>query len=437
MDTTETSSGAIDHADDEPMITPAPGIEASVSISQLSRVGPTQETHEVPVPRPAVSERAAQTAPPSGAPPLRPGSRVIALVAVIALLFGAIGGGIAGGVAGYALSDIGESSVATSAPQANQPETISNPATTETQRSVSDIVASVNPAVVTIKSTIQGGGFFGQPSGGTGSGFIIDTEGHIVTNNHVVAGADALKVVFADGSEADATLVGADPYQDVAVIKVAVPVLATVAFGDSSELRAGDPVIAIGSALGEFTNTVTNGIVSATDRSLDTGEGYRLGNLIQHNAPISPGNSGGPLVDMNGDVIGMNTAVVRGSVGASAEGLGFAVAGNTVKEIASEIIAQGSAARPYLGISFADAAQSNPAATGIVVQDIVAGSPADQAGLKVGDIITAIDGVTIDSDNPFLNLMFQHKPGDTVELTVTRGNGETLTLTVTLGTRPA
>lgn len=363
----------------------------------------------------------------------------MAIVAALALFFGALGGGVAGGIAGYALSDRNDEPSVVEVAPSNQPEPVSNEATPEPELSVSDLVARINPAVVTIENTMRAsGGFAGQGSGvSTGSGFIIDSAGHIVTNNHVIADAASLKVTFSDGTEASATLVGVDPYQDVAVIKVDVPVPATVAFGDSSELRAGDPVLAIGSALGEFTNTVTNGIVSATDRSLDTGEGYRLGNLIQHNAPISPGNSGGPLVDLNGDVIGMNTAVVRGSMGASAEGLGFAVAGNTVKQIAEEIISGGTAERPYLGITFSDAQSLDPDTFGVVVREVVEGSPAAAAGLKPGDLITAIDGIEIDAEHPFLNLMFEYEPGDTVELTVEHSDGQAEMISVTLETRPA
>lgn len=366
-----------------------------------------------------------------------PAGRLVVLVAIVALLAGSLGGGIAGGVAGYAISSMEDEPAATATPLPGA-DRVSTDATPQADQTLSDVVARVNPAVVTIRSQIANtGGLFGQGGTASGSGFIIDDSGHIVTNNHVVEGAASLTVVFSDGTETDATLVGADPFQDVAVIKVDVPVPATVSFGDSDQLRPGDPVIAIGSALGEFTNSVTNGIVSATNRSLDTGEGYRLDNLIQHNAPISPGNSGGPLIDMQGLVVGMNTAVVRGSIGQSAEGLGFAVAGNVVKEIAERIIETGSANRPYIGITFTDARAFDPQATGVVIQEVAPNSPAAQAGLEPGDIITAVNGVAIDDEHPFLNLMLDHQPGDTVELTVDRGSGKTETLSVTLGERPA
>lgn len=423
---------------------PLPADEPAPMPDASRAADPASETNEVAYSSGQVTPA---VTPPSMPPPAQRstsgsggfGAKFIAIVASLALLFGVIGGGVAGGVAGYVIADHNDAEqVATVvAPDAQAQQVATEPTPAE-QESVSDLVAKVNPAVVTIENTLESqGGFFGQSGGGvaTGSGFIIDEDGHIVTNNHVIDGAASLKVTFSDGTEADATLIGTDPYQDVAVIKVDVPVPATVSFGDSDALRAGDSVLAIGSALGEFTNSVTNGIVSATDRSLDTGEGYRLDNLIQHNAPISPGNSGGPLIDMDGHVIGMNTAVVRGSGQATAEGLGFAVAGNTVKQIAENIINSGTAQRPYIGISFSDAATVGSDSTGVVIQDVVRGGPADLAGLEAGDVITEVNGVAIDAENPFLNLMYQYIPGDVVELTIDH-NGQSEVVSVTLGTRP-
>lgn len=267
----------------------------------------------------------------------------IALMA-IALLIGLIGGGLLGGLAGYHYGSQSNSEAtvaeATASSPPSSPDTGSTSSNASTQ-TTGDIVAAVNPAVVTIVSE-QRSDFGPSRSTGTGTGMIIDTEGHIVTNHHVVDGADSLEVIFSDGERASATLIGSDPYQDVAVIKVDAQVPATITFGDSDKVKPGDSVIAIGSALGEFRNTVTDGIVSATGRSLDTGQGYRLENLIQHDAPINPGNSGGPLINMSGEVIGMNTAVVRGGFGQpGAEGLGFAIESNTVKRFAEQIIAEG------------------------------------------------------------------------------------------------
>ncbi|MGC4193033.1 MAG: trypsin-like peptidase domain-containing protein [Thermomicrobiales bacterium] len=330
--------------------------------------------------------------------------------------------------------------------------------------SVADVAAEANNAVVTIytytsQAQQQSGNLpFGnqqqdngntQPGSnsqdnsqngteqelGAGSGWIYDSEGHVITNNHVVEGADSFVVQFADGTKADATLVGTDAFQDVAVLKLAdgtkIPQVATV--GDSSQMRAGDQVVAIGSPLGEFTNTVSEGIIGGLDRSLDTGEGYSLQNLIQHDAPISPGNSGGPLLNMQGQVIGMNVAKVdyQQANGASVTGLGFAIDGNAVKKIADEIIANnGNVKYPYLGIA------SQETQDGQEVVQVQDGSPAAQGGLQPGDVITAVDGTTLDADHLLQDQLFKHQVGDKVELTVDR-NGQTMTITVTLGERPA
>jgi 2-alkenal reductase len=385
----------------------------------------------------------------------------------IALVVGVIGGGAAGGAVGYYLGNRHDDSAQVSrtattglpiagssttndpsaTPTAGSGATATPPQSTEAAVSTNSgdldaAVAKVNPAVVTIENQQQVSNGSTQTAG-MGSGFVIDDQGHIVTNNHVVEGASGLNVIFSDGSKATATIVGSDPFQDVAVIKVDGKVPAHVTFGDSSKLQLGQRIVAIGSALGEFRNTVTNGIVGGLDRSVDTGEGYRIGNLVQHDAPINPGNSGGPLIDANGNVVGMNTLVVRGGYGqAGAEGLGFAIAGNTVKDFANQIIANGKINRPYLGVSFRPVSQqSSPGGLQsgpqpVVVVEVVKGSPADQAGLKAGDIVLKIDGVTLDDQHLALNELFNHKPGDTVTLTIQRGDSQS-DVKVTLGSRPA
>jgi len=193
-------------------------------------------------------------------------------------------------------------------------------------------------------------------------------------------------------------------------------------------------VIAIGSPYGEYANTVTAGIVNATGRSLDTGEGYVLPNLIQHDAEIYPGDSGGPLFNDAGEVVGMNVAkAVNPTMGSEQEqtNIGFAIESNSVKALVDEIIATGKVARGYLGI------RSQLTVNGPVVQSVEADSPADAAGLQTGDVITEIDGQSVNEEHPFINaLIFGHKPGDSVELGVDR-DGQNLTIAVTLGERPA
>jgi serine protease Do len=213
--------------------------------------------------------------------------------------------------------------------------------------------------------------------------------------------------------------------------------------GNSDNLKIGETVIAIGSALGDFKNTVTEGVVSAVGRSLDTGNGYALENMIQTDAAINHGNSGGPLVNLSGQVIGINTAIVRGNTlsGDVAEGLGFSIPSNQVSNVVSQLIAKGYVDRPYLGIRWQmitpEIAKANglPIDWGVYIQFVEAGSAADNAGLKVGDIITAIGGDKIDGNTPFFNVLNRHKVNEQTTLSVWR-NGQTLTLNVTLGSQP-
>jgi 2-alkenal reductase len=238
----------------------------------------------------------------------------------------------------------------------------------------------------------------------------------------------------------DAELVGTDPLTDLAVVKISEPVPGVVPLGDSDALRPGEPVIAIGSALGQYTNTVTQGVVSGLSRTLS-----QLDNLIQHDASINPGNSGGPLLNMNGEVVGVNTAVIRNAgSGISAEGMGFAVPSNTVDQIVTQLIEGGQVTRPYLGITFQTvtpqlaAAQDLPVEHGALVTDIPTDGPVATSGIQVGDIITKIGGQALDQDNSLQSILFQYDPGDTVEIEVVRPDtGETLVFDVTLGERPA
>jgi 2-alkenal reductase len=268
---------------------------------------------------------------------------------------------------------------------------------------------------------------------------IISDKGYILTNQHVIDGADTIQIVLANGAQMAATLVGSDQFSDIALLKVDGTLPAAAEFGNSDALKPGETVIAIGSPLGDFKNTVTVGVVSATGRTLDTGNGYLMEGLIQTDAAINHGNSGGPLVDLAGQVIGINTAILRSSGGSDdvVEGLGFAIPANTVQVIAAQIIQSGHVARPYLGVRWQaitpqDASMYGlPVQWGIYVSRISAGSPAESAGVQVGDIITHIDGVELDDQHPYTNVLFSHAPGDTVTLTINR-NGKTLQLQVKL-----
>lgn len=314
-------------------------------------------------------------------------------------------------------------------------------------------VRKTGPAVVTIITRLASGGgsIFGQQNGNTatGSGVIIDQRGYIVTNNHVVEGQQSLEVVFSDGKKVSAQLVGTDSFSDLAVVKVNDTVPAVAEFADSDQLEPGQPVVAIGSALGDFRNTVTAGVVSALHRDLaDFGIGsIALRNLIQTDAAINHGNSGGPLIDLDGRVVGINVAVVRGGQGSGsdiAEGLGFAIPGNTARAIVDQLVTNGSVERPFIGISYQAitpqiAAYYNlPREQGILVSEVVAGSPAEKAGIKPNTIVTKLNGTELTTTTSLLEVLVKHKVGDTVTLTIVApGSNTEIDVTLTLAARPS
>ncbi len=305
--------------------------------------------------------------------------------------------------------------------------------------SVAVAVDRAGPAVVTVINHLSGGS-----ATASGSGVIISGEGYVVTNNHVIDGAASLEILFADGSQAEAALVGTDPFADIAVVKVVGPVPSVAAWGDSAALSPGDTVIAIGSPLGDFANTVTAGVVSATGRSIEAEPGFRMEDLIQTDAAINHGNSGGPLINLEGEIVGINTLVVRnsGAGQGSAEGLGFAIESARARTVAEAIIANGLYPRPYLGVRWEwvtpkIAAQNGlPSVYGAYLTEVSAGGPAAQAGLQAGDILTGMDGAAFDEDHPFLNRVLEHQPGDRVRLDLLR-DGEQDQISIVLGNRPS
>jgi Do/DeqQ family serine protease len=268
-----------------------------------------------------------------------------------------------------------------------------------------------------------------------GSGVIVDAHGHIVTNHHVIVNADSVRVQLADGRVADADTVGRDPDTDLAVLKVDLAPLPVMPLGRSDRLKVGDVVLAIGNPLG-LSQTVTHGIVSATSRG-------QLGvatfeNFIQTDAPINFGNSGGALVDATGELVGINTAIVAKNLGV--EGIGFAIPVNMVRGVLSDIIAQGRVIRGWIGIvpedvSEAQAARFGLAQGGVVVVNLYVGSPAQRAGLKPGDVLTAIDGTAVRSAQEAIARIANRKPGETLALRGMRGS-ESFELKVTVGERP-
>jgi len=341
---------------------------------------------------------------------------------------------------------VAETSTAPAASAAPRTTTAVNAATTATDEPYVAVVQKAGPAVVTVVNQmppqITMFGQIAQPEA-LGSGVIIDQQGHIVTNNHVIEGGSQFQVIFSDGRKAPARLVGRDQISDIAVLKVDGPVPAVATFGNSDELQIGQRVVAIGSALGDFRNTVTHGIISGVNRTLSDPNGPTLTGLIQTDAPINHGNSGGPLLDLQGRVIGINTAVVRGSGfgGDVAEGLGFAIPSNTVKQIADQLIKNGYVVRPFLGVSWTPLSPQIASyyglsvTSGALIQAVQPGSPASAAGLRPGDVVTRVDDVAIDEQHDFASVLLSHKVGDRVRLTVQRGS-QVLTLTATLAERP-
>ncbi len=372
---------------------------------------------------------------------------VYILVVTAAVGISGLAGAFAGGMAVYTAlrQDSPRVSPTAQAAPPGQPSANVQVVTTNVETAITQAVEKVGPAVVTIVSTLPGQRtVFGITTDQqvTGSGVIISDQGYILTNNHVVDGAIQVEVILADGSRLPASIAGTDRFADLGVVRADGAVPAIASLGNSDTLKPGETVIAIGSPLGDFKNTVTAGVISATGRSIDTGEGFQLEDLIQTDAAINHGNSGGPLVNLAGQVVGINTLVVRGngSSGDVAEGLGFAIPSNTVLAISNQLIAKGHVSRPYLGISWEwispdiASAYHLPVEWGVFVGQIDPGSPAEDAGLRRGDIIFKIGSITLDNDHPYINALYSYAPGEVIPLGVQRGN-QSLEIQVTLGER--
>ena len=319
---------------------------------------------------------------------------------------------------------------------------------------------------VAFVSAARGGGEaqefspFGEPEGGTasGSGFLIDKQGHVITNSHVVQGSDAVEITLgSDDTSYEAEVVGTDPATDVALLKVEAPAnrLRPLALGDSSAVEVGDPVVAIGNPFG-LDRTVTSGIVSAVQRQIQAPNGFSISQVIQTDAAINPGNSGGPLIDARGRVIGINAQIQTGGSRGNV-GIGFAIPINTARDVAEQLKQSGEVAHAFLGITggsiTADLAKTLklPVDEGVIVNEVVKGGPADEAGVKGGDstasvegasikvggdVIVAVDGERVADMEEVISAVNEAAPGDEMELTVRRG-GQTKRIVVTLGERPA
>ncbi|MFJ3900923.1 trypsin-like peptidase domain-containing protein [Streptomyces sp. NPDC090025] len=360
------------------------------------------------------------------------------LALVGALAFALVTGVIGGGIGAYVERNGGISTV--ELPQAGPQDTDRAPG------SVAGIAARALPSVVTIH--VSGGG-----SSGTGTGFVLDNRGHILTNNHVVdaaASSGDISVTFSNGESARAKLIGRDTGYDLAVIQVrGVSGLKPLALGNSDNVRVGDPVVAIGAPF-DLSNTVTSGIISAKERPItaggEKGDGSDVSyvDALQTDAPINPGNSGGPLVDGKGQVIGINSAIRAAGSGSGGEsggqagsiGLGFAIPVNQAKRVAEELINTGKATHPVIGVSLDMAYSGDGARVGDKGKggtgSVTPGGPAAKAGVRPGDVITKVDGQRVHNGEELIVKVRAHRPGDRLELTLTR-NGKEQTKTLTLG----
>jgi 2-alkenal reductase len=370
---------------------------------------------------------------------MKSNNAVLAIVLLVLIACSGFTGAAAGGAAVYAYLKGQLTSTAPATVGALQPgSTTPSPGevftvdTSSIETAITKAVAKVGPAVVTVVTDLPDQtGFFGTIPGGqaSGSGIILSDQGYIVTNNHVVDGGTAYHVIFQSGDQHPAKLVGADKFSDLAVLKVEAAMPAAVVLGNSDTLRPGETAIAIGSPLGDFKNSVTVGVISATGRSLDTGNGYQLEGLLQTDAAINEGNSGGPLVNLAGEVIGINTLIIRDTgTSSTVEGLGFSIPSNNVMLVTSQIIAKGYVSRPYIGIRYQPitpdiaARYRLPVQWGVYISDIISGSPAEKANLQIGDIITQLGGITLDANHAYLNTLYGFTPGQEIEVRFFRSN---------------
>ncbi|PFG74673.1 S1C family serine protease [Tepidiforma thermophila] len=386
-----------------------------------------------PPSEPALRSPAAEPPPsPPPAPPAPQGDRrwrPALIVGIAGLVVGAITGGLAGGLIAARLDD---DPVAGDVSRGEAGGSLDLDLTT----AITAAARKASPAVVRVESATR-------RSLDVGSGVVVSAEGYIVTNAHVVMGTDQLKVVFADGSERPAVLIGHDyPFNDIAVLQVAPVGLSVIEVGDSAELEPGETVLAIGNPLGELYGSVTVGVVSGLNRSRVL-DGMRHDDIIQTDAAINSGNSGGALVNLAGQLVGMPTTILRQSNGGQpVEGVAFAIPSRRVMEIANLIIAaRGPIARPSLQLEHLDlndevAARlpALPTSTGAVVLAVAQGGAAAQAGVRAGDVIVRVGDTAVDAQTPLLNALAKHQPGETVKVVLNR-NGRIIETEVRLARR--
>ncbi|MEU1470714.1 trypsin-like peptidase domain-containing protein [Streptomyces sp. NPDC005761] len=430
-----------------PAPAPAPAFQAPPPHPQAAHPQP-QAPHSPPHPRPASPQwlqydpwgaprqpLITQPGPPPGPDGRRRNRRGPVLVG--ALLLALVAGGIGGGIGAYIERNGGLTAVELPQDERNGGGRAPD--------SVAGIAASALPSVVTLHVS-------GSAESGTGTGFVLDDRGHILTNNHVVAPAGSsgeITVTFSGGETASAEIIGKDSGYDLAVVKVSgVSGLKPLPLGNSDNVQVGDPVVAIGAPF-DLSNTVTSGIISAKDRPItaggEKGDGSDISyvDALQTDAPINPGNSGGPLVDTDAHVIGINSAIRAADSGSTTEGgqagsigLGFAIPINQGKRVAEELINTGKATHPVIGVSLDMKYTGDGAKVGSGGADgkssVTAGGPGAKAGIQPGDVITEVDGRRVHSGEELIVKIRSHRPGDRLELTLTRG-GKDLSMSLTLG----
>ncbi|HZQ78351.1 MAG TPA: trypsin-like peptidase domain-containing protein [Acidimicrobiia bacterium] len=390
-------------------------------------VNPLVDEEPVPPPPPAPPPAWQVGAPvppgwattPVAAPPRPVGRRPFLLAA----LTGAVVGALVAGLVVAAVKDDRPSGSGRSLTFSSNTSKITRTGDVQT------ILAKVEPAVVSIRTrTLSLGDFLKPvPGEGAGTGFVIGSDGVIVTNNHVVSGAQSIEVVFADDRKMPARVLGKDPSTDLAVVKVDASGLPTAALGDSDQLKVGDDVVAIGNALAlEGGPTVTRGIVSALNRTITAENGERLEHVLQTDAAINPGNSGGPLVNAAGEVVGINTAVAG-----DAQNIGFSIAISPARPIIDELRQGTVKTKPFLGVKMFSVTPAIATELGLkvdkgaLVAEVTPGSGAELAGLRNGDVITAIDGKEIKGAEDVTTAVGAHKPGDQIKITYQRGDQST------------
>ncbi|MEA2181063.1 MAG: hypothetical protein QOF69_248 [Solirubrobacteraceae bacterium] len=342
----------------------------------------------------------------------------------LAALFGALVVALPlGGLAiGGAFESTNTTVAAAPPPVRSDPVAPSAPARSATD--VSTLYERVSPGVVSVETRSGSGG-------GSGSGFVLDGDGYILTNDHVVDGAETVRVRFEKGAPIDARVVGADPSTDLALLKIdsSGRKLTPLALGSSASLKVGQPAIAIGSPY-RLEGTLTTGVISALGRSITAPNSFSIDNVVQTDAAINPGNSGGPLLDARGQVVGINAQIATSS--GSNDGVGFAIPIDTAKNVVPQLKTGKEIKRPYLGVSTSDA----DTGVGAVVGRVIPGGPADDAGLRIGDRILSVGDRSVSQSADVASAIVAQKPGEEVSLRVRRGSRE-LPVKVKLGTRPA